>query len=329
MSDRDIFDAVIIGAGPAGLTAALFARNKNFNITIVEGLEAGGQLKSLYPLKPVYNYPGYSQINAGELAEMMLQQVRQKNIPVIENTPVETVTPLSKGHFQIKLKNQLLESRSVILACGMGLFRPRRLNVPGEQELENRQLFFSITNLAEWEEREVALFGGGNSAVDNALLLSEKNARVTLIHRLAKFNADSASVEKLQQQPGVEILLGWKVRQFSETSDGRVEIWLENISDGEQKTLVKERVLVNIGLQPNLDFLQQLPVEKKGRQVSVDSEMQTSVPGIFACGDVVVYPGKVRLIATAIGEAATAVSSLERYLKSVDQAKEKVNNAEQ
>jgi len=328
MSDREIFDTVIIGAGPAGLTAALFASNKNFKITIVEGLEAGGQLKSLYPLKPVYNYPGYSQINAGELAEMMLQQVRQKNIPVIENTPVETVTSMSNGHFQIKLKNQLLESRSVILACGMGLFRPRRLNVPGEQELENRQLFYSITYLAEWEEREVALFGGGNSAVDNALLLSEKNARVTLIHRLAKFNADAASVEKLQQQ-GVEILLGWKVRQFSKTADGRVEIWLENGSGGEQKTLVKERVLVNIGLQPNLDFLQQLPVEKKGRQVAVDSEMQTSVPGIFACGDVVVYPGKVRLIATAIGEAATAVSSMERYLKSVDQAKEKVNNAEQ
>ncbi len=324
MSDREIFDAVIIGAGPAGLTAALFASNKNFNITIVEGLEAGGQLKSLYPLKPVYNYPGYSQINAGKLAEVMLQQVRQNNIPVIENTPVETVTPLPDGHFQIKLPNQLLKSRAVILACGMGLFRPRQLNVPGEQELENHRLFYAITNLADWEGREVALFGGGNSAVDNALLLSEKNARVTLIHRSAKLSADPSSVEKLRQQPGIEILLGRKVRQFSETPDGRVEIVLENVFGGEPETLVKDRALVNIGLQPNLDFLQQLPVEKKGRQVVVDSEMQTSVPGIFACGDVVAYPGKVRLIATAIGEAATAVSSLERYLKSVSQAKEKV-----
>ncbi len=325
MNEQNIYDVVIIGAGPAGLTAAIFARNKGFRVAILEGQEAGGQLKSLYPFKPVYNYPGYSRIQAGELAGMMLQQVRQNDIPVIENDPVETINSLSQGLFQVNTRRQVLQTRAVILACGMGLFQPRRLNVPGEQELENKKIFFSITNPEEWREQEVAILGGGNSAVDHALFLLEKNARITLIHRLSKFNAEPASVEKLRQEK-VEILLNWQVLRFEENQGGKVAIHIQENTTNEERVLLKDRVLVNIGLQPNLDFLKHLPVEKKGRQVVVDSEMRTSLPGVFACGDVVTYPGKVRLIATAIGEAATAVNSLERYLKILSKSNAKVSH---
>ena len=132
-------------------------------------------------------------------------------------------------------------------------------------------------------------------------------------------------MEKLYQQKA-EILLNWQVLQFKETPRGKVEILLRENTTGREKSLQKDRILVNIGLQPNLEFLKHLPVEKKGRQVVVDSEMQTSLPGIFACGDVVTYPGKVRLIATAIGEAATAVNSLERYLKTHAKSNTKVSH---
>lgn len=309
-------DALIIGAGPAGLTTGIFASNKNLRVLILEGLIAGGQLKNLYPHKPVYNYPGYAQISAGELAELMLQQVQAKQVPVLENEPVEKIVPLPNRSLQVQTPSKQIEAQSVVLACGMGLFQPNRLNVPGEADLENDGIYYVISDPRCWSEQDVAVLGGGNSAVDNALLLTEKKCHITLIHKLLKFQAEPASVEQLKRREA-EIYMGWKTKEFTVSDSGKVVIGIENTQTGEQRKLKKDRVLINIGIKPRLEFLQQLDVEKKGRQILVDSEMRTSISGIFGCGDVVNYPGKVRLIVTALGEAATALNSVERYLKTL------------
>ena len=315
MGDSEIYDVVIIGAGPAGMTAALFAQNKKLRVLVVEGARPGGQLKNLYPYKPVYNYPGYSQIPAGKLADRMVRQVQENHIPILDNAPVQTVEPLGNGLFVLTGPTFRAQTRAIILACGLGLYEPRRLNIPGEQELENDGVYYAVTDLSSWAGKKVAVIGGGNAAVDNALLLAENGSEVTIIHQLLQFQAEPASVEKLQQA-GIPCHLGWKVDAFRRTGDGRIELEMRNPRTGASERLLQDRVLINIGLKPSLDFIQKLPVEKNGRHVKVDSEMRTSVPGIFACGDVVSYPGKVRLIVTAIGEAATAVNSLQQYLKS-------------
>ena len=317
------YDCVILGAGPAGMTAAIFAQAKGFRVLILEGDGAGGQLKGLYPYKPVYNYPGYSKIPAGELADRMIAQVRELGIPLLENHPVEEIRKINAHMFEISGKNISVLSRSIILATGLGLSEPRRLGIPGEEELEGSGVEFSLKNIAQWEGKNVVVIGGGNSAIDNALLLLERAAKVTLVHRSDKLRAEPANVEKLRQG-GADFFLGWKPEKFSKSSDGKI---LLEISQGEEKQILRsDRVLVNIGLKPNVEFLEKLQVDKKNKQIVVNTEMQTSVPGIFGCGDAVTYPGKVRLIVTALGEAATAVNSLQKYLKSLPKtANEDVN----
>ncbi len=317
----ELYDCVIIGGGPAGMTAAIFARAKNLRVLILEGAQAGGQLKTLYPYKPVYNYPGYSKIPAGELADRMIEQIRELDIPLRENSPIEDITKTDEDIFIISGKQFHLHAKSILLASGLGLPEPRRVGAPGESELEGNGLEYTITDIADWAGKDVAVIGGGNSAIDNALLLLENDARLTLIHRSDKLRAEPESVKKLQQN-GVPFHLGWKVAGF-EKNKGKVVFEIENAA--EKLRLEKDRVLINIGLKPNTDFLEKLDVDKKNKQILVDTEMHTSIPGVFGCGDAVTYPGKVRLIVTALGEAATAVNSLQGYLKSLHIPQEEVS----
>ncbi len=309
----NLYDVVIIGAGPAGLTAGIFAHNKGLLVLVIDGARLGGQLRSLYPTKPVYNYPGYAQIEAGDLAGKMILQVRGEGISLVEEEPIERVSLFENDLFILESSNSEYRSRSVILACGMGLFTPRTLGIPGERELEQRAVYYSIDELHVWREHSVAIIGGGNSALDNAVLLHHQDCDVSLIHRLREFQAERVTVEKLERIH-TKVWLGWEVVAFDET-DGHVSLQLRNTGDRREECLTVDRILINIGQKTNNDFLNQLSIARDKKRVVVDSEMKTSTPGIFACGDVVSYPGKVRLIVTAIGEAATAVNSVEEFLK--------------
>jgi thioredoxin reductase (NADPH) len=311
-----LYDTLVVGAGPAGLTAALFAHNKLLRVIIVEGLQAGGQLCTLYPYKPVYNYPGSSQILAGELAQRIITQVRESGIRIIENDPVHDIIRGEEGVFQVFLADGQLFTKTVILACGLGLFDHRRLGVPGESSLTDRAIFYLLGDLRQWKAKEIAVIGGGNSAVDNALLLLDQEATVTVVHRLPELQADAGSVARLRERCS-RLLLGWTVLEFSGGKGGaqEVAILIEHSETKQRLTLSVQRVLINIGIRPSSELIERLPCSSRNHLMQVGTEMQTSCPGIFACGDVVSYPGKARLIVTALGEAATAVNSVERYLK--------------
>jgi thioredoxin reductase len=315
-----VYDTIVVGAGPAGLTAAIFAHNKGLRVTVVEGLTAGGQMRALYPYKPVYNYPGSSQILAGELAQRMIAQVSEIGIQIIEGKPVLDIARLEDGFFHLALDERKFTARSVILACGMGLFEHRRLGVPGETQLADHMLFYTLSDLASWKDQEVAVIGGGNSAVDNALLLIEQGARVTMVHRLPEFQADAGSVARLRERCS-RILLGWSVVSFGsrEPEAHEAVMDIERSETGERLSLSVHRVLVNIGIRPTGELIEKIPFARENRLVKVDTEMQTSIPGIFACGDMVSYPGKTRLIVTALGEAATAVNSVARHLRTEEE----------
>lgn len=283
----------------------------------VEGLEAGGQLRHLYPYKPVYNFPGYSVINGGELAESMIRQVRDKEIPLVEYQPVTDIKTANGELFQIHTPKQSLTSWVLIYSTGMGLLEPLALGVEGEAELQEKLVYYAIMQIAEWRKRSVAVFGGGNSAVDNDLLLQKEGCQVTLIHKLNKFQAEESSVKQLRDS-GCDVFTGCSTSKFSQSGADKITVYYKNDKEGSQHERTVDQALINIGLKPNLNFLDSLALERKGKQLLVDTEMQTSNPGIFACGDVVTHPGKVRLIVTALGEAATAVNKAEQYIKSIE-----------
>ena len=311
-SGSGTYDLFIIGAGPAGLTASMFAKLKGLTVKLVDGLAAGGQLRNLYPHKPVFNYPGYGRINAGELAGKMLDQVRNEGIPVNENTPVQNIICTVDGRYVIETPEGQYRSRTVLLACGMGLFMPRKLAVPGEEEAASVRLFYSIGDISSWRGLQVAVIGGGNSALDNALLLTQQECRVMVIHQFMEFQADKATVMRLEPA-GICSMMERKIVCIK-GGDNSVFIHTRD-SKAEEEVVEADRILVNIGLKTNYDFLSNLSLARDKQRIVVDSEMQTSLPGVFACGDAVSYPGKIRLIVTAIGEAATAVESVVAYLK--------------
>lgn len=309
------YEAVILGAGPAGLAAAVFAASKEIDVALVEGLKAGGQLKNLYPDKPVYNYPGYPEITGGALAEKMVEQTRRKNIPLYEDTPIEQINR-DGDWFILQGARLRFKARGMIIASGMGLIKPKCLEVPGEKDLENDGVYYALYNLPEWAGKSVVVIGGGNSAVDNALLLHCNKTMVRVVHTLSRFQAEEASCGELVSK-GIPILFERRVTCFKKTVDGRILTRIEHVKDGSTREIFSDRVLINIGLKTDTGFLKNLPIEIEGRHIKVGTEMQTSIPGIFACGDAVIYQGKVRLIVTAIGEAATAVNSMAKYLKSI------------
>jgi thioredoxin reductase len=312
---------VVVGAGPAGLTAAIFARNKGLRVVVIEGLAAGGQMRALYPYKPVYNYPGNSHIRAGELVDKIIAQVRENGIEILEGTPVRDVIRREGGDFSVVLDNSEVISRAIVLACGMGLFNHRRLGIPGEELLRNRSVFYTLNDLPQWEGKRIAVVGGGNSAVDNALFLLEQMAEVTIIHKLTSFQAEAGSVAKLHERCS-KVFLGWSATEFSSCGPafGSVDVLIGNPTTREKQVISVHRVLINIGIRPSSELIERLSCSLENHMVRVDTEMQTSIHGIFACGDTVSYPGKTRLIVTALGEAATAVNSVERYLKAKSQS---------
>lgn len=313
-NQNDIYDVIIVGAGPAGLTSAMFAHSKNLRSLTIEGLVAGGQLKHLYPHKPIYNYPGFSDIKAGALADFMHNQVKEKHIVLKENTIIDDMAGDENSIFKLSSKTNDYKSYAVVLSCGMGLLKPNKIGAEGEDELHKKKIFYSIANIDDWKNKDVLVIGGGNSAVDNAILLHQNNANVVLVHLMDKFQADDASVEELRNKTD-NIYLRFKAEQFELTDDDRVKVALAGVKSDAAETITVDLVLINIGLKPELSFLDNLDVEKKGKKIIVDTEMQTQIKGIFACGDIVHYPGKVRLISTSIGEAATAMNNVARYLK--------------
>ncbi|MBD3225665.1 MAG: FAD-dependent oxidoreductase, partial [Caldithrix sp.] len=303
MNHENEYDLTIIGAGPAGMTAAIFAQNKGLSLHLIEGMLPGGQLTHLYPHKPVYNYPGYAKITGGQLAEQMLNQLKQNTVSYQSNAPIEKIEKEEESeHFFLQTPDQMIKSRSVIIAAGMGLLQPKPINAEGEAGLQGKNIFYTITNLESWKNHKVLIVGGGNSAVDHALLLAEQGCEVALVHQLNNFQAEDASVQNLRETD-TEILMEYQVLSFKPTQQGRAEINIKHKKSGDICAKEADLVLINIGLKPNLSFIDSVNLEKKGKQVKVNTEMQTSESRIYACGDVVTYPGKTRLIVTAIGEA--------------------------
>ncbi len=308
-----LYKVIIVGAGPAGLTAAIFAQRKRLPVLLLDGGMAGGQLKNLYPHKPVYNYPGYANIKAADLAKKMKEQAEQEGISLMENTPVRIISRTRNGNYDLEVPGVHYQSQSVILACGMGLFEPSRLNVSGESKLSENGIFYNIKNVEDWQDQRVVVIGGGNSALDNSIFLCGHARKVTIVHRLTYFQADAVSVKRVKEL-SIKLLMGWNVERVTREKN-HIVLYLKDMDGQKQDRIFADRVLINIGFKKSYSFLDTLPLARDKKGIIVDSEMKTTLPGIFACGDLVSYPGKVRLIVTAIGEAATAVNSVEEFLK--------------
>ncbi|HEX8524831.1 MAG TPA: NAD(P)/FAD-dependent oxidoreductase [Tepidisphaeraceae bacterium] len=310
----DSVDIAIIGGGPVGLFAAFYAGVRRMSTKIIDSLDVlGGQLATLYPEKFIYDVAGFPKVLAKDLVANLVDQAMQYQPTVCLGEQVQTLDFDGQSRiYSIQTSHGMHRARTILIAAGVGAFAPKTLPIPGAERYVGHGLFYFVKDVESFRGKRVLIVGGGDSAVDWANALAPVASKLTLIHRRDQFRAHEDSVAKMKRQP-IDIRLFYELKSIA--GDGMIE--RAEIYDNRSKQnqwLDVDAVLVNIGFESSLGPLKDWGLEIEGAQVKVDSMMQASRPGIFAAGDIATFPGKLRLIATGFGEAATAVNFAKHYL---------------
>lgn len=308
-TDRDVYDITIIGAGPTGLFAAFYAGMRTARTQIIDSLEEpGGALTAIYPEKYIYDVAGFPKILAKDLVEQMYQQAMRDEPDVHLNEQVLELERLDDGILRLTTNKAIRYSKSVIIAGGVGAFEPKRLDAPGVDELTGRGIHYFAKRVEDFRDKRVVIVGGGDSAVDWALTLEPIARKVSVIHR-SKFRAHESTVQELQASSVDLHFPGCEVTEVLPGADGRLGTVRFKNADGEIGSIDADELIVAIGFLADLGPLKSWGFELQKNQIVVDIvTMQTSIPGVFAAGDVCWYPAKFRLIATGAAEAVTAVN---------------------
>jgi len=309
-----LYDVIIVGAGPTGLTAGIFARARELSTLILEARQGGGQLTVLYPTKSVYDYPSYIAIEAEELGRLFVEHARLSGCELHEG---EEVTELKKKgkHWRVGTTKGYHEGRAVILAMGIGLFEPKRLDVPGEDDFDGKGVFYGVKDRREFKQKRVVVVGGGDSALETALQIVAHAAEVYLVHRREQFRAMEKNVDAVARS-NIKVLLSSEVAQITGDSELRSVVVYNNMTLV-KRTIDVDAIIVQVGFETKPGWRGKWGLELEGdRLIKVSADMSTSLPGVFACGDIVFYPSKEKRIVTGCGEAVTAISSAYRFVKS-------------
>jgi len=298
-------DLVIIGAGPTGLFAAYYAGFRGLSIALVDSLpEAGGQVTAMYPEKLIFDVAGFPAIKGRDLVADLVKQAGQYDPTYLLGRQARTLAGNGDGYDVGLADGAVVRARAVLITAGMGEFRPRPL--PAGDGWLGRGVVHFVPELAQHAGRHVVIVGGGDSAFDWALALHPIAASVTLVHRRAAFRAHHGTVEKVRSL-GVPIITDAQVTALrGEETVAEIEI---AVKDGSRLVLPAQTVVAALGFTADLGPLEGWGLQLQRRAVLVDSTMRTQRERVYAAGDVATYTGKVKLIATGFGEAATAVNN--------------------
>jgi thioredoxin reductase (NADPH) len=309
----EITDILIIGAGPAGMFAAFYGGMRQASVKIVECMpQLGGQLAALYPEKYIYDVAGFPKVTAQELVNNLAEQMKIFPTTVCLEEKVLQVIKKEERLFQVVTDVAVHYCRAIIITAGVGAFQPRRLELPEAARYEKKNLHYFVNDLQIFANKKVLISGGGDSAVDWALMLEPIAEKVTLIHRRDKFRAHEHSVENLMNST-IQVLTPKEIT-YLHGHDHIEKVTLEDCKNGEKFDMDVDAVIVNFGFISSLGPIAEWGLEINNSSIIVDSRMETSIPGIFAAGDVTTYPGKLKLIAVGFGEAPTAINNAKVYI---------------
>ena len=311
-------DAVIVGAGPVGLFQVFELGLLEIKAHVIDSLPAvGGQCVELYPDKPIYDIPAVPSYTGLELTENLMKQIEPFGPTFHLGEEVVKVERREDGRFDLETSiGKKFITKTVFIAAGVGAFQPRTLKADGIEQFENSQLFYRVKDPELCRGKNLVVCGGGDSALDWALKLVDIAESVILLHRREEYRAAPASVSKMKdlcEEYCMQALTG-QVTGY-ESQDGKLtEIKVTGL-DGVTRRLPLDCLLVFFGLSPKLGPIAEWGLEIDRRQIVVDTEkFQTNIPGIFAVGDINIYPGKKKLILSGFHEAALAAFAAAPYV---------------
>nr|WP_245349984.1 NAD(P)/FAD-dependent oxidoreductase [Cytobacillus eiseniae] len=312
--DQKVYDITIIGGGPIGLFTAFYGGMRQASVKIIESLpQLGGQLSALYPEKYIYDVAGFPKVRAQELIDNLKEQMAKFEPATALEQSVEKLEKQEDGIFKLTTNKEIHYTKSVIITAGNGAFQPRRLELDSAAQYEGKNLHYFIDDLNHFAGKKVVVFGGGDSAVDWALMLEPIAEQVTIIHRRDKFRAHEHSVENLNNSK-VDIKTPYVPVELIGDDNGISQVVLEGVTDKEKVTLDVDAVICNYGFVSSLGPIKEWGLEIEKNSIVVNSKMETNIAGIYAAGDICTYDGKVKLIACGFGEAPTAVNNAKAYI---------------
>ena len=311
MPDR--VDVTVIGGGPCGLFAAFYAGMRGMSVRLIDSLpELGGQLTALYPEKYVFDMPGFPKVLAKDLARDFAEQGTQYGAELNLGAAAQTLVKDDHGYVLTTAGGENLPTKTVIISAGAGAFSPARLGVEREAEFEGKGLYYGVRGTSEFADKHLAIVGGGDSAFDWALHLLPVAGAITLIHRRDQFRAHEDSVRQVKESR-VHMRLWCAVKELH--GDDRLSaITIENSQTKEHIRFEVDALIVNVGFKSSLGPIKTWGLEIEKNQIVVNNRFETCLPGVFAVGDVCTYDGKLKLIATGVGEATTAVCYAKTYV---------------
>ncbi|MCF8107588.1 MAG: thioredoxin-disulfide reductase [Desulfohalobiaceae bacterium] len=304
---KDAYDLVIIGGGPAGLTAAIYAGRARMDALLIEMISPGGQVLTTDWIE---NYPGFPEgVSGGELVMKMNEQMERFGIDV-ESAEVSQVDFSEESH-RITLEDRSIACRSMIIATGSS---PNKLKVPGEDTFYGKGVSTCATcDAAFYRDKVVAAVGGGDTAVQEALFLTKFVEKVYLIHRRDELRATKILQERVLANEKIELVWDSVVTEIGGSGMTVDQVTVKNVKTGATRSLAVDGCFVWVGTKPNAQFLGNGLKADDWGFIQTDQHMETSVPGVYAVGDVRATP--LRQIVTAVGDAAIAVHTAEAYLQ--------------
>ncbi|WP_231714738.1 NAD(P)/FAD-dependent oxidoreductase [Enhydrobacter aerosaccus] len=307
-------DVVIVGAGPVGLFAVFECGMVRLRCHVVDVLEdVGGQCTALYPEKPIYDIPGFPRVEAAELIVRLKAQAAPFQPVYHLGQQVQSLEPATGGFWQLTTsKGTVIQARAVIVAAGVGAFGPNRPPLDGIEAFEGKSVFYYVTQRESFRGKRVVIAGGGDTAVDWALSLAEVAARVSVVHRRDRFRAAPESESRLKALVAagkIDLVVPYQLQSLDGV-DGRLMAVNVATLDGVEKKIPADILLPFFGLSMSLGPIAEWGLALERNQISIDpATAATNRPGLFAVGDVVTYPGKLKLILTGFAEAAVAARS--------------------
>ena len=298
-------DLLILGGGPAGLTAAIYGAQAQLRTILVDQGLPGGQVSTTHQ---VSNFPGFPEPQSGY---MLMHYMSEQAVKAgVEYRVAVDVTSVDLGSKEVVVDNtEKIRAKKIILSTGSS---PNPLGIPGEKEYKGRGISYCATCDAKYYEgKNVSVIGGGNSAIEEALFITRFASKVTIIHQFAELQANKLAQEKAFSEPKINFLFEHEPRMFSKNEDGTMTVTVENLRNNEKYDLVYDGVFVFAGMRPNLEGLGSVLQLDKWGYVNVDQFMHTNIPDIFAAGDVASKPYRQITVAVAEGTIAAITAAKE------------------